>query len=80
MMDYWLLMGAAGISLFGLYFHGVVGRRLYLGNIRAANTPTRTVSLSAVSWDMFSIVLAVSGFVFVSVSYTHLTLPTKLEV
>lgn len=65
MMDYWLFMGASGICFFGLYFHGVVGRRMYLGNIRASNAPPRTVSLSAVSWDMFSIVLAVSGFVFV---------------
>ena len=68
-MSQFLLTGAAGLCLFGLYFHGVFGRRMYLGNIRATNAPTRTVSLSAVSWDMFSIVLGVSGFVFIYAAY-----------
>ena len=69
-MTFWLLIGAAGISFFAMCFHGVLGRRMYLGNINAAEMQGRTKSLSAVSWDVFTGQLFVTGGTLLYVSYT----------
>ena len=41
--------------------HGIWGRKIYLGNINAAKMEGITKSLSAVSWDVFSVQLLVSA-------------------
>lgn len=69
-MTFWLLIGAAGISFFAMCFHGVLGRRMYLGNINAAEMQGRTKSLSAVSWDVFTGQLFVTGATLLYVAYT----------
>ena len=60
-MNEWFLIGGAVLSLVGMIFHGVVGGRVYMGNVNDSNMEDLTKSLSLMS----------------SVSYTHLTLPTK---
>ena len=60
-MAFWLFIAAAAVAFLGAFFHGVYGRRLYLGEIRKAGLPETTVTLSTVSWDMFTIMLVVSG-------------------
>jgi len=65
----WLLLGAAGISLFGAFFHGVVGGRMYMENINASGLDDLGKSLSLVSWHMFTIFLLIGGLAFVCVVY-----------
>ncbi len=68
-MSFYLFLAAAALSLFGAAFHGILGRRIYLGAIRAADLPPRTVSLSAVSWDMFTVWLVVGGLTLLCVAF-----------
>lgn len=66
---------AAALGCFlGGGFHGVVGRRIYLANIRAAALPARTVSLSTVAWDTFTVMLAVSGLTLLCVAFNPMAL------
>ena len=65
----WLLLGAAGISLFGAFFHGVVGGRMYMENINASGLDDLGKSLSLVSWHMFTIFLLIGGLAFICVVY-----------
>ena len=60
-MTYWLWMGASGLAAAAMAFHDIWGRRIYLGNINAAEMETLTKSLSAVAWDVFSVQLLVSS-------------------
>lgn len=60
---------AAAICFFGAFFHGVVGRRIYLGNIRDAKLTARTASLSTVAWDMFTVLLLVCGLALAHVAF-----------
>ena len=69
MMAFWYLMAAAAIAVLGAAFHGILGRRLYLGEIRKGDLPESTVSLSTVSWDMFTILLLVSGLTLANAAY-----------
>ena len=69
MMAFWYLMAAAAIAFLGAAFHGILGRRLYLGEIRKGDLPESTVSLSTVSWDMFTILLLVSGLTLANAAY-----------
>ena len=68
-MSFYLFIAAAGIAFFGAAFHGILGRKMYMGNIRTADLPPRTVSLSAVSWDMFTVWLVVSGLTLLCVAF-----------
>lgn len=68
-MSFYLFMGAVMTAAVGAGFHGILGRRLYLAAIRAANLPPRTVSLSTVSWDMFTVWLVVSGLTILCVAF-----------
>lgn len=68
-MSFWYLMAAAAIAFLGAVFHGIYGRRMYLGEIRKGDLPETTVSLSTVSWDMFTVLLLVSGVTLAHVAY-----------
>ncbi|MAI50952.1 hypothetical protein N9Y14_01270 [Alphaproteobacteria bacterium] len=68
-MGFWYLMAAAALATLGAGFHGILGRRLYLGEIRKGGLPESTVTLSTVSWDMFTVLLLVSALTLVNVAY-----------
>lgn len=68
-MSFYLFMAAALLSFCAAAFHGIFGRRIYMAAIRAANLPERSVSLSAVSWDMFTVMLTVGGLTLLCVAY-----------
>lgn len=69
-MAFWFFIAAASVAFFGAFFHGVFGRRLYLGEIRKGDLPETIVTLSTVSWDMFTIMLLVSGATLVYAAFT----------
>ena len=74
-MQLTLLMVAAAIALVGAIFHGYVGGRLYMKNIRESQLASLTQSLSLVSWQMFTVLLLVSGITFMVVAWQpHLAL------
>ena len=74
-MQFTLLMVAAAIALVGAIFHGYVGGRLYMKNIRESQLVPLTQSLSLVSWQMFTVFLLVSAITFVVVAWQpHLAL------
>ena len=54
-MQFTLLMVAAAIALVGAIFHGYVGARIYMKNIRESQLAPLTQSLSLVSWHMFTV-------------------------
>ena len=60
-MVFWYLNIAAFIAAVGAVFHGYVGGRIYLGNINGSDVEDLTKSLSVVSWQVFTIWLAVSA-------------------
>ena len=62
-MQFTLLMVAAAIAMVGAIFHGYVGGRLYMKNIRESQLASLTQSLSLVSWQMFTVLLLVSDCV-----------------
>jgi len=67
-MAFWYLNIAALIAAVGAVFHGYVGGRIYLGHINGSDLEDLTKSLSVVSWQVFTIWLAVSAGVLVCVS------------
>lgn len=67
-MAFWYLNAAAFIAAVGAVFHGYVGGRIYLGHIKVSDLEDLTKSLSVVSWQVFTIWLAVSAGVLVCVS------------
>ena len=74
-MQFTLLMVAAAIAMVGAIFHGYVGGRLYMKNIRESQLASLTQSLSLVSWQMFTVLLLVSGITFIVVAWQpHLAL------
>ena len=74
-MQFTLLMLAAAIAMAGAIFHGYVGGRLYMKNIRESQLAPLTQSLSLVSWHMFTVLLLVSGITFMVVAWQpHLAL------
>ena len=63
------LVTAAGIiALAGALFHGVVGGKIYMGHIKASKLLPLTQSLSLVSWQMFTVLLVVSGATLICVA------------
>ena len=60
-METILLVVAALIAFAGAIFHGFIGGKIYIGNIRDSNLLPLTKSLSLVSWQMFTVFLLVSG-------------------
>ena len=74
-MQFTLLTVAAVIALVGAIFHGFVGGRLYMKNIRESQLASLTQSLSLVSWQMFTVLLLVSAITFFVVArQPHLAL------
>lgn len=67
-MSFWYLNIAAFIAAVGAVFHGYVGGRIYLSRINGSDLEDLTKSLSIVSWQVFTIWLAVSACVLVRVS------------
>ena len=68
-MQFTLLMVAAAIAMLGAIFHGYVGGRLYMKNIRESQVAPLTQSLSLVSWQMFTVLLLVSAITFMVVAW-----------
>ena len=64
MIGFWLLMAAGALSLFGAFFHGVLGGRMYMNNINNADLEPLGKSLSLVSWHIFTIFLLVGAVSF----------------
>lgn len=69
MLAFWLLMTAAALSLFGAFFHGVFGGRMYMDNINRTDLEPLSKSLSLVSWHVFTIFLLVGGISFLLVGF-----------
>ena len=67
MLAFWLLMTAAALSLFGAFFHGVFGGRMYMDNINRTDLEPLSKSLSLVSWHVFTIFLLVGSISFLLV-------------
>ena len=68
-MSYWLLMAAGLIALASMVFHGVVGGRIYGGNVNRSDMENLTKSLSLVSWHVFTIFLLVCGVTLIYIAY-----------
>jgi LytS/YehU family sensor histidine kinase len=74
-MQFTLLMVAAAIAMVGAIFHGYVGGRLYMKNIRESQLASLTQSLSLVSWQMFTVLLMVTAITLTVVAWQpHLAL------
>ena len=63
-----LVIVAAVIALAGAIFHGVVGGKIYMSNIKSSDLTPLTQSLSLVAWQMFTIFLMVSGATLICVA------------
>ncbi len=68
-MAFWCLIGASIVSLVGALFHGVVGHRVYIGNVNASSLEVSGKSLSLVSWHVFTIFLVVGAATFAFVAF-----------
>jgi hypothetical protein len=77
MTGFWLLMAAVALSLFGAFFHCVVGGRMYMNNINNTDLEPLGKSLSLVSWHIFTIFLLVGAVSFFLVGFS-LLLPIAL--
>ena len=71
MTGFWLLMAAVALSLFGAFFHGVVGGRMYMNNINDTDLEPLGKSLSLVSWHIFTIFLLVGAITFIRVTHRN---------
>ena len=70
-----ILSSVKTIAMVGAIFHGYVGGRLYMKNIRESQLASLTQSLSLVSWQMFTVLLLVSAITFIVVAWQpHLAL------
>ena len=68
-MDYWYLMFGAIISLVGMVFHGVVGGKIYIGNVDKSDMEPLAKSLSLVSWHIYTIFLFISAITLAYIAY-----------
>ena len=68
-MDNLFLIAGAFISLIGMAFHGVVGQKIYMGNIYKSEMEQLTKSLSLVSWHIFTIFLFISALTLFYITY-----------
>ena len=71
MIEFWLLMGAFALSLFGAFFHGMGGGRMRMNNINSSNLEPRGKSLSLVSWHNFTIFLLVGVITYIRVTHRN---------
>ncbi|CAI8417468.1 MAG: Uncharacterised protein [Rhodobiaceae bacterium UBA7378] len=70
-MSFYLLMTAAAVCFLAVAAHGIWGRKIYLGLIDKTILPAREKSISAVSWDVFTIMLSVSGLSLLFVAFNR---------
>jgi len=63
-----LLVLAALSSLGGAIFHGYVGGKIYMGNMKGSNLLPLTQSLSLISWQMFAVSLMSSSVTLLCVA------------
>jgi hypothetical protein len=68
-MNYWLLMTGSFISFLGLLIHGILGTRIYMGNINKSGLDSLTKSLSLVSWHVFTIFLFIGTIILITIAY-----------
>ena len=68
-MSFYLFWAAAIICFFSVYVHGVWGRRLHSDAIGASDLPSLTSSVAMVAWDVFTVMLAVSGLTLLCAAY-----------
>ena len=66
-MRYWFLMLGAALSLAGMVFHGLIGGKIYMGNVNKSDLEPLTKSLSLISWHIFTVFFFVSA---VTLSYS----------
>ena len=67
--DNWFLIAGALIALIGMFFHGVVGHKIYIGNVYKSEMEELSKSLSLVSWHVFSILLLISALTLFYIAY-----------
>ena len=79
-MDYWCLISAAAISLFGAIFHGIIGGKIYMANINNSNMQSLTKSLSLVSWHIFTIFLCVGAIALSIAAYIPAFTPVAYPI
>ena len=79
-MDYWCLISAAAISLFGAIFHGIIGGKIYMANINNSNMESLTKSLSLVSWHIFTIFLCVGAIALSIAAYIPAFTPVTYPI
>jgi glucan phosphoethanolaminetransferase (alkaline phosphatase superfamily) len=79
-MDYWCLISAAAISLFGAIFHGIIGGKIYMANINNSNMEPLTKSLSLVSWHIFTIFLCVGAIALSIAAYIPAFTPVAYPI
>jgi glucan phosphoethanolaminetransferase (alkaline phosphatase superfamily) len=79
-MDYWCLISAAAISLFGAIFHGIIGGKIYMANINNSNMESLTKSLSLVSWHIFTIFLCVGAIALSIAAYIPAFTPVAYPI
>ena len=67
-MESLFLISASLVALGGAVFHGYVGGRIYMRHARSSDLLPLTQFLSLVSWQMFTILLLVSGATLICVA------------
>jgi energy-converting hydrogenase Eha subunit E len=70
-MSFYLFWAAAVVCLVSVYVHGVWGRKMHSDAINASEMPTLTSSVAMVAWDVFTVMLAVSGATLIFVAYNE---------
>ena len=68
-MATWFLIAGAVMSFAGMALHGIIGAKIYMGNINDSDAPPLTKSLSLVSWHVFTIFLLIGGVTLAYVAY-----------
>ena len=67
-MSYYLFIAAAAVCFISVFIHGVWGRRMHDTAIKASNLPQLTASVAMVAWDVFTVMLLVSGLTLLCVA------------
>ena len=68
-MAYWLLILGGALSFLGMLFHGVIGEKIYSGNISKSDLEPLGKTLSHFSWQFHTIHLFVCGATLVLIAY-----------
>lgn len=68
-MSFYLFWVAAVVCLVSVYIHGVWGRAMHATAIKASDLPELTASVAMAAWDVFTVMLLVSGLSLLYVAY-----------